>query len=490
MGSRNRASTTVMQYTAFLFVATLILFCVGLYGVESASDEAWIREAIRRQIAANSTEGRQALVSSAWWGPLPSLLGLPFSLLFTSPVLPVSSLLVSALMGSASLLLLYRVLQKWGAGKVWPVFVGAMALNPVFLKQCVNGSSATTSLFFTVLVAYGLTEWIHSRSLRYLVYFGFASGMLIVSDFNMAMWVLVAFALVGVDLVARKFEPGQRQAVLIMALTPLVYVSVLWLLMNWLVMGDGFYFLRSLGGGGIVNPPDSPTGMVMSHKVTAIVCSAVAVICVLARSRSGFYLGLLGAAPLALAYYLNSKGFFWDPVPLLFCILPLCILLLGRISGKSTGWLAKPAAALALIPAVITAWMYLLCGGLVADDNGDQAAVPGVSVDRDLSRQIAQHVMTKSELSKIYVCGYDGFLLTEATQDSLFINALDFNFYKAKDDYGGHALYLLIHRPDGRSAMESIHWKFEGIHNFGDRGTLHDGDFGAWRLYEIIQPAS
>ena len=476
-----------MQYAAFLFVATMILFCFGLYAVESASEEAWIREAIRRQIAANSTEGRQALVSSAWWGPLPSLLGLPFSLLFRSPVLPISSLLVSALMGAASFLLVYRVLQKWGAGKMWPVLGCAMVLNPMFLKQCVNGSSATTCLFFSVLVAYGLTEWIHSRSLRYLVYFGFAAGMLILSDFSMAMWVLVAFVLVGVDLVARKFEAGQRQAVLIMALTPLAYVSVLWLLMNWLIMGNGFYFLRSIGGGGIVNPPDLPAGLLLSHKFTVTVCLGLSLICLFARRRPGFYLGFLGAAPLGLAYYLNTKGFFWDPAPLLFCILPLFILLVGRLVGTSKGWVAIPTAALSVIPVAVTAWMYLQSVGPVTGDTGASAGVP---VDRDLSRQIAQHVMAKSELSKVYVCGYDGFLLTEATEDSLFVNSLDFNFYKAKDDYDGYTLYLLIRRPDGRSAMESIHWKFDGIYNFGDRGTLHDGDFGDWRLYEIIQPPS
>lgn len=487
MGSRSKNSRTVIHYSAFLFLATLVLFCFGLYSLESVSEEAMIREAIRRQITLNSTEGRQALVGSAWWGPLPSLLGLPFSLLFSSRVIPASSLFVSALMGAASLILLHRALHKWKvSNRILMVFLFAMAVNPVFLRECVNGSSATTSLFFTVLVAYGLTDWIDSRNLRTLVYFGFASGMLILSDFNMAMWVLVAFLLMGIDLISRKVKPRQREGVLIMALTPLAYITLLWMLMNWLIMGDGFYFLRSLGGAGIRNPSISPAGLLLSHKFLGTLSFALAVVCAVAKQRGGFYLGFLGVMPLVLAHYLTAKGFFWDPVPLLFCIFPLSVLLLGRLAGMGKGLLARPAMALALIPVVVSLSMFI-----PFLDGVDEEDIPRVSkVDHDLIRQVAQHVLTRSRASKVYVCGYDGFLLTEAAESSLFVNALDFNFYKARNDYWGYKLYLLMRKPDGRSAMESIHWKFDGIYEFGESGTLHDGNFGEWRLYEIIQPPS
>lgn len=67
------------------------------------------------------------------------------------------------------------------------------------------------------------------------------------------------------------------------------------------------------------------------------------------------------------------------------------------------------------------------------------------------------------------------------------MRALDFNFNRAVADYRGHHLFLLVHKPEGRSAMDSVHWKFDAIYELGDRATLYEDDFGPWRLYEIIQ---
>jgi hypothetical protein len=69
----------------------------------------------------------------------------------------------------------------------------------------------------------------------------------------------------------------------------------------------------------------------------------------------------------------------------------------------------------------------------------------------------------------------------------VFISVLDFDLEKAKKDYRGYALYVLVRRPVGRSAEDSIHWKYDRIYDFGAQGALYDSDWGDWRLFEIIQ---
>jgi hypothetical protein len=101
--------------------------------------------------------------------------------------------------------------------------------------------------------------------------------------------------------------------------------------------------------------------------------------------------------------------------------------------------------------------------------------------------RIERHVLAKSPHAKVFVCGYEGFLLLGPRPGELFLHSLDFNFHKAKDDYYGQNLYLLVHAPEGRAAMDSIHWKFERIFELGSRTTLYDGQWGQWRLFEIIQ---
>ena len=87
----------------------------------------------------------------------------------------------------------------------------------------------------------------------------------------------------------------------------------------------------------------------------------------------------------------------------------------------------------------------------------------------------------------MFVCGYGSFLLLGQDGGDVFLHALDFNFNKAKADYPGHVLFVLIHRPEGRYAADSIHWRFRDVFALGQRGTLYDGDWGDWRLFEIIQ---
>jgi hypothetical protein len=103
--------------------------------------------------------------------------------------------------------------------------------------------------------------------------------------------------------------------------------------------------------------------------------------------------------------------------------------------------------------------------------------------------RIASHVLGRSRYAKVFVCGYDSFQLLGSRPDPVFLPVLDFNFNKVKDDYRGHVLFLLVHRPAGKGAMDSIHWKYGGIFAFGTRSTLYEGDWGDWRLFEIIEPA-
>ena len=76
---------------------------------------------------------------------------------------------------------------------------------------------------------------------------------------------------------------------------------------------------------------------------------------------------------------------------------------------------------------------------------------------------------------------------TPVTGSLFFVPSLDLNFNKAREDYYGHRLFVLVHRPEGRSAMDSVHWKFYRIYIQGSRTTLYDSDWGPWRLFEIVQ---
>jgi hypothetical protein len=147
--------------------------------------------------------------------------------------------------------------------------------------------------------------------------------------------------------------------------------------------------------------------------------------------------------------------------------------------------LFKPLAL--LVPIGLTAvCLTETGGGLPADDRGGTYG-EALSVRGRLLPRIERHVAGSDRPVKIFVCGYDSFLLLGARPGPLFVHSLDFNFDKAREDWVGHDLYVLVHRPSGRSGTDSIHWRFDGMYDLGGRSTLYDGDWGDWRLFEIIQ---
>ena len=483
----------------FFVLVAVILFGAAWLAQETISFRGRVYEAIARELVDNTTEGRQALVSSVWWAPLPTLLRLPLVLAFPDVPRPLASQAVGALMGAASLVLMLRIFEQWGLGRWSVVLVLALAIHPLFLRAGTDGAVASTVLYFVLLAMHGFIGWADKRSLRYLVYLAFAVAMLTVTSFEMTVWCAVAFLFFLGDLTARRCVRRQREAVFVVTLTPLVYTVLLWILLNWLVMGDGFYLVRSLTRGlrpiGLpAAPPGLPADVLekasLLHvsEMATMFCAAAALVFVAARRRGGAYLGLCAAAVAPLCWLLHVNGLLWDSLPLLLSLAALFVVMCGYLT-RSEGLLPR-------------SWGRPLCAALALGMSvyAIRSEESWIAADRDLQadermgheiRQIVEHhALARSEYAKIYACGYSGLLLARASEDAVIVPSLDFNFNETMRDYRGHRLFVLVHRPEGRSGMDSLHWKFPDIYPFGSGATLFERDFGPWRLYEIVQPYS
>ncbi len=480
-----------MAWTALGFVAvTGVLFAIGLFRVENASREAVVCEAVCREVLANTTEGRQALVSSAWWPPLPVLIRLPVAALVNIEACPVASLLVSALGGAAVLFLLYRVFTRWRLGWLRFLLLAALVGHPLFWRECTNGASTTAIIYLTLLTGYGLVEWLARREVKYLVYLALSTSLLVWMNFEMGVWFWMVVVLVIADLLAyRQHRPHQREAILLLVLLPPLYTMGLWLLLNWLIMGDALYFVRSLITPGFEQQfmPAQAPHLAAPALAAAGVSLLTLVLAGLRRNRAATFLACLAVSPLVLALFLAGRNLLWDQVPVLFSLLPLCILAVAYILTLHASVHLPIRVGLALMPLAVTGAALIEAWGPppVARSAEPAAGVYGES--NWYLPQIQQHIRAQTKYAKVFVCGYDSFALLGNQTDPLFVHAMDFNFNKALHDYPGQRLYLLIHRPAGRSAMESVHWKYEQIFTWGSSDlTLYDGDWGDWRLFEII----
>ncbi|MGQ9662591.1 MAG: hypothetical protein ACUVWX_09690 [Kiritimatiellia bacterium] len=473
-----------------IFITLVALFvAVGLRRKGFVSSEAVVVEGICAQLLRNTTAGRQALIGSIWWPPLPVLLRLPLVPLFRDSGLPVTSVLVSAFFGAGLLCLIARAMRDWGFGCLRYATIVALAVSPDYLEICANGSSATQLLFLMTLAALGLVQWIAMHKLRALIRLAFSAAALILTSFESGLWLVVLFVALGFRELASRSEPGRRSAIMVLALLPVVYVLTLWFLMNWLIMNDSLYFLRSILRSGTLRYLDAGDPIpLLRHASAWPILSAVCLIWGgLKKDCSTVYLALLALAPLALALFLLVRGFTWNLSVFMFSTVSLAILTLvciGRPTASAAhSWLTP---VVVMLPLVLVAPQY---GERLASSRGGGREQYADLVARraEVLPRLHGHVLARSPYARVFVAGYESFALLGTDAPEIFVPSLDFDFIRARKDYHGQDLFLLVHSPRGRSAMDSIHWKYPEIYSFGSETTLFDSDWDEWRLFEIVQ---
>jgi len=443
-------------------------------------------EAICRELIDNTTAGRQALVGSAWWAPLPVLVRLPLAALFEGEAGPVASVLVSIFFGVAILFLLNGILRGWGIG--WPrwLIAAGLALHPAFLRACFDGSSGTMALFLVLLSAHNLAQWLAQKKLRYLIVLALATALLVATSVELAPWALLVLLLLALDQVVAPSKRWYKEAVLILGFFPTLYTVGLWMLLNWLVMGDALYFVRSFAasaGRDVGAASLVPIGVM--HGASAGVSLLLVIVALMRKSGAGISLGILGFSPLVLALLMGANGLSWAGGPVLLCLFPLAVLS-AAYAVTMSGTLARPAAVAVAVAVLATSGMAFMQRGEIRP----LARGEGYSRTTEQNRwlpMIERHVANRSHYPQVFVCGYDSFTLLGSYANPVFVRSMDFNFNKAKQDYPGRDLFVLVHRPRARSGMDSVHWKYPRIFELGSHTTLYDGDFGDWRLFEIVQ---
>ncbi|MFO7870801.1 MAG: hypothetical protein R6V03_05150 [Kiritimatiellia bacterium] len=484
MKNRPLCSPRLLYWGAAVLVSGVFL-TAGLYRTATVSRTAVLNEAVCRQLLSGSTAGRQALVASVWHPPFPVLFRLPAAA--ATRGFPLSSLLVSAVFGAAALVLTERVLRKWGAGRIRYILLAAFALNPLFLKGCISGSVSPSAVFLTVLTAYGLSEWTRHRRLKGIIYMGLGIAGLAGVSFQMYGWLAAVAVMLAIDLTAGSYERGQREGVLVLTLFPPVYVLAVWVLGNWLVMGDPLYFIRSLTSGQLASQvrfaSDDPVGA--GYYLAGGLCAALALLCAVRSKQAPGFTALLAAAPVVSVLWMNARGILWGWEPVLASAGSMCVLALGHVSGgrAAGGKMAAVISAAAALGVVASLWLWGSAPSEAAGKDGPAGA------DLDWVTDLKRRVLTCSRHAAVFACGYDSLIFADkAKPDSVVIPSLDFDFDRVRTAYPGRRLYVLVPRPEGVNSAESVFRRHRRFYDRGGERTLAAGRWGdGWRLFEIIQ---
>jgi hypothetical protein len=199
--------------------------------------------------------------------PLPALLQLPIA--WVAPALLRKGdavWVLGALIAGLTIALLNAICAGVGVGRAarW-VFCAVALLNPVYLGMAATGAPDALYVLLLLGGAWSLLRWQRDATLRDLITASLLFGLALIARYDAVVTVIAATGVVVVQTLREKegqapFSRKPRTAglpetstcpsfprlegTLITFLLPIVYIGGLWVLANWVIIGDPWHFWR------------------------------------------------------------------------------------------------------------------------------------------------------------------------------------------------------------------------------------------------------
>lgn len=449
--------------------------------------QTWTYEGICRELVGGSTEGRQALVGSLWHAPLPTLAGLPAAALLprgaATPLVARTTVLL-ALFGLLYVLLRFclRTFPRPLAYACWLAFILLLTRLSALTIQ----PQLTVTLAAAVATLLKLADWCENRRLTDLVKFSFALALLALCGAPLAGWtlllslLLIAFA--GLD-------PAMRprfQGILILGLLPALYALGIWALMSRLILSDACYAWRFLIHGLVAWQGWEQVDIAPVQFGALACCAILGAFAALNRRPRTALLGLAGVVVFLWHLLLQGFGLQWA-ADTAGALLPLTALLtLLAAVPDATASHGVPSRYIGAAGALLLFFVFCL--------PPRQPAAPQATQNRQAQRTVLDaiqgYIEERTPYGRVFICSYRGLGLLEGEQRDRFVPCLDLHVNTLRERYPRQNLFLLVPRPEAEAAFECTVWRHADIYAHGVTRALFAGDWGNWRLYEIITAPS
>ena len=457
---------------------TPLLLAGALLAFARLHDGAWepgVQVAgICRELIAGSTEGRQALFGSCWLAPLPVLVYLPFAWLLPEPAAGGTAFFV------AWLFVFWTVRESVKATGVsgWRVVMSQAAIAAMMAvsrqPQALQIATALTT-GLVLLTASSLADWAAFRRLRDLVSGGSAAALLMLCGFPFFGAAALMVCLLPLAACGHEESRARFQAWFLLGGLPLVYALAVLLLMNRLILGDAFFFLRSLQH--LV-----PHLYLFLSAVLAtglVMVPAMVLTWALDRRSEKPGGGPVAASALLISFALllvcgtKVLGKFdigWDAVNLSVCVLCVLMIAMSRLHQP----IYRFGLSLILFVWLSTLWL------------GGAARVAPAEPRRQIREEVEAYVNARTTYGRVFVLGYAGLDLLRGYTGERLVPNMDLHVGSLRRAYKGQNLYVLVPRPEGAVKAESVFWKYPDIYVHGAERLLYAKAFGSWRLFEVV----
>jgi hypothetical protein len=233
----------------------LLAVCLGVLAVSAGvlllagrpatySIEARQRVSVARDLFDGLSRGRQALVGSLEYAPLPTILIAMLSVVPSIGPTPILARVLAVLAACALSCYVYGLWRRSGI-RMWVVVPGLLALllMPFSTRSLTEGSSVWLLAAVTVPAIGALASWLQDDRLHDLALAAVLFGLSVLVAYQSLVLVAACVPFVAARALM-EHRRGMAEGALIVFLLPVVYALALWFGGNWLVMGDPMFHVK------------------------------------------------------------------------------------------------------------------------------------------------------------------------------------------------------------------------------------------------------
>jgi hypothetical protein len=458
------------------------------------------------------------------WNPLPSLLELPF-LLFLPLFKPLATsalagVIVTSLFAAGTAVLIYRNCNHFNL-PTWVALIitGLYVFNPFIFVYGFNGMSEAMFIFFLVLATTQLVQWISDEKPVYLFWVGVALALAFLIRYEAIAFAAAVFFVVCFLMLKKRRQSGEIKSIrnyfegtIIVIFVPLVSCITLWILANWIFMGDPLYFLTSEYSN------EAYTETSLGEDILSLQWNIPGIL-LYALKMSIYFIPLM--VVILIIRFLNKKLLQWET--LMFLVLVLGITAFESfmlLRGASYGWLRffvyslpvavawmpyelekmkenkplfkKVAAAcccLALVVSSVSIGITLKNPEIAREEYSTYFMESGS--DLDLQVEIAAYINEHYDEMVFLMDSYHTwYVILNMDSTDKVITTCSYTFKEAIEDPEEFDVqYILLVDPE-IGVADAINNYYPGLYENGAEWCTLEKDFGDYRLYKVdIIPA-
>jgi hypothetical protein len=454
------------------------------------------------------------------WNPLPSFLELPFMFLHQiyKPIASsaLAGVIITAAFTAGTAVLIYKNCRYF---KISPrlslLFTALYCVNPFVFIYGFNGMSEAVFIFTIIFVVTEFIQWMEDEAQIHLLTMGIAMALAFLTRYEAIP--LCAAIFTGVSLVIFR-KRNQRfpnflsayhylEGTSIVIFTPVITAVILWLLSNYIIMGDPLYFLHSVYSNEAqsMNIQNPEIIAVIGHPIAAIIYEIkgslvflpVFVFVMALRvwtkrflTRETLILLLLVIAIPALHYIMlligSSYGwlrFYVYTFPIAFAWLPYEISKAGFIK-LTLKPLVTAFGVLIMVFAAVMTGVVMVNPKLASEENSTYRQTNQNLV---LQGQIAKYINANFKNEKILMDSFLTFeVVLELDNTDRIITSCSYEFRDAVASpklYG--VQYILAVKDEGLGKLDAINIQYPDLYRYGATWCTLVKDFNGYELFQV-----